>query len=148
MDNLRMMELLRAAVGQIEAFEEDEAENVLKGLGFTEGDLAEIKTEIQINDEDKENVAMVQGKIFHNGEVIWILSKYGESYIFSDQEETKTGWTTECVPFKNYHHYISTYEYGGKYRYVGYAWYNKNESYIKEFDDWTECLDWLVDKED
>mgnify|MGYP005612835331 CR=1 FL=1 len=46
MDNLRMMQLLKAAVGQIEAFEEDEAENVLKGLGFTKNDLAEIKTEI------------------------------------------------------------------------------------------------------
>lgn len=147
MDSLRMMELLRAAVGQIEAFEEDEAENVLKGLGFTKDELAEIRTEIHFNDEDNENVIMVSGKIFHNGEVIWILNKVGEKYIFSDEEETERGWVTECVPFKNYHHYVSTYESCGEYRYVGYAWYNKNESYIQEFDDFTECLDWLVGEE-
>ena len=147
MDSSRMMELLKAAVGQIEAFEGDEAENVFKSLGFTKDDLAEIRTEIYINDEDKENISMVQGKIFHNGEIVWILSQYGEKYIFSDQEENERGWVTECVPFKNYHHYISTYEYGGEYRYVGYAWYNKNESYIQEFTDLTECLDWLVGDE-
>lgn len=147
MDSLRMMELLRAAVGQIEAFEEDEAENVLKGLGFTKDELAEIRTEIHFNDEDKENVIMVSGKIFHNGEVIWVLNKAGEKYIFSDEEETERGWVTERVPFKNYHHYISIYESCGEYRYVGYAWYNKYESYIQEFDDFTECLDWLVDRE-
>lgn len=144
MDNLRMMELLRAAIMQIEAFEDDEAENVLRSLGFTKNDLAEIKTEIHINDEDKENVIMVQGKIFHNGEVVWLLSKAGERYIFSDQEENERGWATECVPFKNYHHYMSIYEKYGEYRYVGYAWYNKNESYIQEFKDFTKCLDWLV----
>ena len=142
------MKLLKAAVEHIETFEEDEAENVLKGLGFTKNDLAEIKTEIHINDEDKENVIMVQGKIFHNGEVVWILSKYGEKYIFSDQEETENGWVTECVPFKNYPHYISIDEYAGDYRYAGYAWYNKNESYIQTFDDFTECLDWLVGEEE
>lgn len=148
MDNLRMMKLLQAAVEQIEAFEEDEAENVLKSLGFTKNDLAEIRTEIHINDEDKENVIMVNGKIFHNGEVIWILNKLGEKYIFSDQEDNGRDWITECVPFKNYHHYISIYEHCGEYRYVGYAWYNKNESYIQEFTDLTECLDWLVGEEE
>lgn len=148
MNSLRMMQLLKAAIGQIEAFEEDEAENVLKGLGFTKNDLAELKTEIHIDDDDMQNVSMVEGKIFHNGEVVWMLSKYGEQYIFSDQEETERGWTTECVPFKNYSHYISTYSYDGGYRYVGYAWYNKNESYIQEFDDFTECLDWLVGEEE
>lgn len=147
MNDLRMMTLLKAAVEHIEAFEEDEAENVFKSLGFTKDDLAEIQTEIHINDEDKENVIMVQGKIFHKGEIVWILNKLGERYIFSDDEETERGWVTECVPFKNYHHYISTYESCGEYRYVGYAWYRKNESYIQEFDDFTECLDWLVGKE-
>lgn len=147
MDSLRMMELLRAAVGQIEAFEEDEAENVLKSLGFTEGDLEEIRNEIHISDEDKKNMHMVNGHIFHDGEIVWILSKSGEKYIFSDEQETETGYITECVPFKNYHHYVSIYESCGKYRYVGYAWYSKTESYIEEFNDFTVCLDWLVDKE-
>lgn len=142
------LKLLKAAVEHIEAFEEDEAENVLRGFGFTKNVLAEIKTEIHINDEDKENVIMVDGKIFHNGEVVWILNKAGEKYIFSDEKETETGYETECVPFKNYHHYISTYESCGEYRYVGYAWYNKYESYIQEFDDFMECLDWLVGEEE
>ena len=148
MDSSRMMELLKAAVGQIEAFEDDEAENVLKSLGFTKNDLVEIRTEIHINDEDKKNVSMVIGKIFHNGDIVWILNSYGAKYIFSDQEETERGWQTKCVPFKNYHHYMTIDEYGGKYRYVGYAWYNQYESYIQEFNDLTECLDWLVGKEE
>ena len=147
MDNLRMMELLRAAVEQIEAFEEDEAENVLKGLGFTKNDLAEIRTQIHINDEDKENVTMVEGKIFHNGEVVWILNSYGARYIFSDQEETERGWVTECVPFKNYSHYIHIDKDRDEPLYTGYAWYSKNDSYIQSFDDLTECLDWLVGEE-
>ena len=141
------LKLLKAAVEHIEFFEEDEVENVLKSLGFTKNDLAEIKTEIIINDEDKENVVMVEGKIFHNGEVVWILNNYGSKYIFSDQEETENGWVTECVPFKNYHHYITIDEYAGEYRCVGYAWYNQYESYIQEFTDLTECLDWLVGEE-
>lgn len=144
MDNLRMMDLLKRAVEHIEAFEEDEAQLVLYSIGFTKNDLAEIQTEIHVNDEDKENMNMVTGNIFHNGEVVWILSKLGEKYIFSDQTETEDGWITECVPFKSYNHYISVYEYAGEYRYVGYAWYNKNESYIQEFKDFEECLDWLV----
>lgn len=141
------LKLLRSAVEHIEAFEEDEAENVLKSLGFTKNDLAEIKTEIHINDEDKKNVTMVEGKIFHNGEVVWILSRAGASYIFSDQEETENGWVTECVPFKNYPHYIEIDEYKERPMYTGYAWYKKDENYMESFHDLTECLDWLVGEE-
>lgn len=148
MDNLRMMELLRAAVKQIEAFEGDEAENVLKSLGFTKNDLAEIQTEIHINDEDKENIIMVEGKIFHNGEVVWLLNKLGEKYIFSDQEETENGWVTKCVPFKNYSHYIDIDEYREQPLYTGYAWYGENENYMESFHSLKECLDWLVGEED
>ena len=148
MEKLKMMQLLKAAVGQIEAFEEDEAENVLKSLGFTKNDLAEIRTEIHINDEDKENVVMVEGKIFHNGEVVWILNSYGAKYIFSDQKETEMGWITECVPFKNYSHYIHIDEDRDKPLYTGFSWYSKIDSYVYDFSDLKECLDWLVGEED
>lgn len=43
MTNERMMELLRAAVGHIKSFEEDEAINVLQNLGFTQEEIAEIQ---------------------------------------------------------------------------------------------------------
>lgn len=148
MNDVRMMELLKAAVEHIEAFEDYEAENVLKSLGFTKKDLAKIKTEIHINDEDKENIIMVKGKLFHNGEVVWILNKAGAEYIFSDQEETEKGWMTECVPFKNYSHYIDIDEYRGQPLYTGYAWYGKNENYVESFHDMTECLNWLVGEEE
>lgn len=44
LDSTRMMLLLKNAVEHIEAFEEDESENVLKYLGFTEDDLTAIRS--------------------------------------------------------------------------------------------------------
>lgn len=140
------LKLLRAAVEHIEAFEEDEAENVLKALGFTKNVLAIIKAEIHIRDEDKGNIFMVEDKIFHNGELVWVLSYEGDKYIFSDEKETETGYETECVPFKNYHHYVYIDDDNGIY--TGYAWYNKYESYVNDFDNLEKCLDWLVGEEE
>lgn len=148
MDAFRMMNLLKATVNHIEGFEEDEAYNVLNNLGFTKNELAEIETGIHINEEDRDNMTMVKGWIFHNGEIVWILDRSGEKYIFSDEEETENGWMTERIPFKNYSHYITITEHRGKTIYTGYAWYGKYDNYIEDFHDLTKCLDWLVGKED
>lgn len=145
MNDLRMMELLKIAVDHIEAFEEDESENVLKAIGFTENDLAAIRFKLELDDKDKGNIHMVDGKLFHNGEVIWRLTSSGNEYIFSDFSEDESapdGYFSENVPFKNYSHYF--YYDETKDVYCGYAYYSPTESYVQDFDTLEECLDWLV----
>lgn len=87
MNDTRVMELLKIAVEHIESFEDRESENVLKALGFTEDELAEIRFHLEFDDKDKENIYMVQGKVFHHGEVIWELTYFGNEYIFQISEK-------------------------------------------------------------
>ena len=141
----RVMYLLKIAVEHIEAFEDYESENVLKSLGFTDNDLAAIRFEPQWDDKDKENIHMVEGKIFHHGEVIWQLSYAGNEYIFSDfrkDDSAPEGYITENIPFKNYSHYF--YYDETRDVYCGYAYYSPTESYAKDFDTLDDCLEWLV----
>lgn len=114
-------------------------------LGFTEDELEEINLKVELRDEDRKNIAMVRGKLVHNGDVIWELSQAGNDFIFSDQKQddnTLNGWRTENIPFKNYSHYFFFDE--TRNRCIGYAWYSEGENYIKDFKTLEECLDWLV----
>ena len=141
----RLRELLKIAVNHIENFEEDESKKVLMELGFTEDELAEINLKIELSEEDLKNIAMVQGKFIHNGEVIWELSEAGKDFIFSDQKEddnTLNGWRTENIPFRNFSHYFYFDEMSNVY--TGYAWYSEGENYLQDFRSIEECLDWLV----
>lgn len=145
MDDIRMMSLLRNAVEHIEAFEDHESENVLRALGFTENDLAEIRFTPEMDAQDLKNISMVCGKVFHHGEVIWELSSSGNEYIFSDFGEkgkTLNGYISENVPFKKYSHYFYYDEF--KDVYCGYAYYNPAETYVADFKSLEDCLDWLV----
>ena len=101
MNEERLRELLKNAVNHIENFEEDESKKVLMELGFTEDELIEINLKVELSDEERKNIAMVQGKLVHNGDVIWELSQAGEDFIFSDQKQddnTLNGWRTENIP--------------------------------------------------
>jgi len=138
MTNERMLSLLKNAVEHIEAFEEDESQNVLKALGFSENDLAEIRFKLELDEADKRNIPMVEGKLFHNGEVIWQLSHSGNEFISSSLNE----YITENIPFKNYSHYF--YYDETRDVYCGYAYYSPTESYAYDFNTLDECLDWLV----
>lgn len=145
MNNERLMYLLKNAVEHIEAFEDRESENVLKSLGFTDNDLAEMRFELKLAEKDKENIHMVYGKIFHHGEVVWELTCSGNEYIFSDIEindDAPNGYIAENIPFENYSHYF--YYDDTRDVYCGYAYYSPTESYAKDFDTLEECLDWLV----
>lgn len=143
----RMKELLKIAVQHIEDFEDTESKNVLMELGFTKDELTELNTTIALDKNDEQNLAMVNRWFIHNGEVIWELSEAGHKFIFSDQREDDSslvGWITENIPFKNYSHYIYHNEFGRGKEYICYAWYNKSDSYINEFNDLDEALNWLV----
>lgn len=96
--------------------------------------------------EELKDNPMIKGCVIHNNHIIWILSDYGDEYIFSDDEWNEDGfWMTECVPFKEYSHYVYCKNRSdGSIKYVAYAWYNKNESYIEEFTDWERCVNWLI----
>lgn len=56
LDNNRLMVLLKKAVEHIEEFEEDQSENVLKDLGFTEDDLAVIRRQGNFTDPVKSSL--------------------------------------------------------------------------------------------
>ena len=145
----RMRDLLRAAVDHIESFEEDEAANVFKSLGFTEDELVMIQTEIKILPEDEKNTIYVDGWNVHNGQIYWLLNDAGKDYMFSTERYVAGTFVTDSVPFKNYSHYLGTEEReDGLTRYVAYAWYSKNESYVKEFDNLDEALNWLMPSQD
>ena len=99
--------------------------------------------------EDLEHYDMVTGFIIHNNEFIWILSKEGADYIFSDQiyDEEKDVWSTEKIPFRYYSHYLLPPHVANNSNYVCYAWYDKHNSYISEYNDYLSALDWLVGKD-
>ena len=145
MNSDRLMHLLKKAVEHIEAFEDRESEIVLKSLGFTDEELAAIRFEPKWDEKDKENIHMVEGKVFHHGEVIWQLSSAGMDYIFSDFRENPDvpdEYITENIPFKNYSHYF--YYDEDRDIYCGCAYYAPTESYAQDFDTLDECLEWLV----
>lgn len=151
MTSERMEQLLKIAVQHIENFEDTESENVLRELGFTKDELVELNTTITLDKNEERNLTMVNGWFIHNGEVIWNLSEAGFDFIFSDQiedESSPVGYVTENIPFKNYSHYIYNNEFcdrkNGGNAYICYAWYDKNNSYISEFNDLDEALNWLV----
>lgn len=147
MTNERLRELLRVAVEHIEAFEEDEAQNVFRSLGFTENELKEALYGSYLTEEELKNIDMIEKPIVHNGEPIWELSEKGANFIFSDQVEDDsalTGWKTECVPFPSQSHYFYVCAERGKPLYVGHAWYKPTESFVETFKSLEECLNWLV----
>lgn len=144
----RAMELLRTAVDHIENFEEDEAEKVFESLGFTDVELAEIRGKLSFSKEEEGNEGMIADHLIHNGQIILVLSEAGSKYIFSDQREddkSAQGFVTDCVPFKNYPHYIYPWtSESGTTRYTAFAWYNRNENYIEDFNSLEEAIDWLT----
>ena len=146
----RIKELLRIAIDHIENFEEDEAENVFKSLGFSEDELVEIKTKVEFDKDDARTIAMVEDKIFYKGKLIWKLSAAGAEYIFSDQEEDTSaaqGFVSDCVPFKNHPYYVEVKECSdGTLQYIGYVWYDRYNNFIEQFNDLGACFDWLVDR--
>lgn len=151
MTNERMQELLRVAVDHIESFEEDEAQNVFRSLGFSENEMKEALYGFYLTEEELKNIDMIEKPIIHNGEPIWQLNARGASYIFSDQVEDDaalTGWKTECVPFSSQSHYFYVDEQFGKPVYCAYAWYGPGDSYVNNFESLEECLEWLVSEND
>lgn len=151
MTNERVMELLRIAVDHIENFEEDEAENVLASLGFTEDELAEIRFNPRVEKEEEGHSEMIASYLLHGGKIVPVLNKLGADYIFSDQREDDNsvqGFVTDCVPFKDCPHYVYPWEdNSGVIRYTAYAWYSRHENYIEDFASLEEALDWLVKEE-
>lgn len=100
-------------------------------------------------EDDLKNCDMVTGFVIYNNEFVWVLSEKGADYIFSDQyeDEQNDGWITEKIPFKNYSHYILPPHVANNSNYVCYAWYDKHNSYISEYNDYLSALDWLVGKD-
>lgn len=144
--NEKYLKILKRAINHIETIE---GKKGLYSLGCTNEDIAEIQLGIlNTQVDEKANINMIKEKIIYNDEVVLVLNDYGSKYIFSDQTETEDGWITECVPFKDHHHYIEIILKGdNSKKYVGYAWYNPKESYIEEFNDLNACLDWLTAKQ-
>lgn len=144
----RVMELLRIAVDHIENFEEDEAENVLTSLGFTEDELAEIRFSPKVKKEEEEHSKMISSYLVREGKIVPVLNKLGADYIFSDQRESEKsaqGFVTDCVPFKDCPHYVYPWEdKSGVTRYTAYAWYSRNENYVEDFDSLEDTLNWLL----
>lgn len=144
-DTNRMFELLKAAVEHIESFEEDRSKEVLVSLGFTDKELMLIKGDINIFSEEKENLKHVKDFKVHNGEVVWVLNDAGKEFIFSDEEYVDGKFFVECVPFKNYSHYVyEDVSFDGSPKFIAYAWYDKETSFTDEFTSLDEALEWLV----
>lgn len=105
---------------------------------------------VLLTENEQKNADMIEYAIIDkSGEVIWVLNKKGAKWIFSDQDydEKNDIWHTECVPFKNYYHYLVLPNTNNNSNYVCYAWYGPNESYISEVNNIQEAISWLIDKE-
>ena len=63
MTDERTMELLKRSVDHIESFEEDASEIVLKALGFTNEELAEIKGEVEFTKHDNGSANTLQDSL-------------------------------------------------------------------------------------
>lgn len=63
MTDERTMELLKRSVDHIESFEEDASEIVLKALGFTNEELAEIKGEVEFTEHDNGSASTLQDSL-------------------------------------------------------------------------------------
>ena len=149
MDEKRLRELLKIAVNHIENFEDKESAKVLKSLGFTADELAEINFELNMTDLTQEQAFMLYGCTIHNGECIWELTYAGNEYIFSDFREDEAmpnGYFTKNIPLQEFSHYF--YYDESRDVYTGYAWYNPTESYVDDFNSLEECLNWLVSEHD
>lgn len=132
------------AVARVKVFEKD-LRTVTLGEVYFSDNASENEQGVHILPADRGNMAYVDGYVMHNGEPVWILNPEGNEFIFSDEVFQDGTFFTECIPFSNYSHYL--YEFmpmGGGSRFIAYAWYGKEDSFVEQFESVEEALDWLV----